>query len=89
MVLASYVSAGLTQTRADGGAVRALLYLDHENRENSAKTACDPAVFPIAKPRQPRISAENAIAPADNFVQKQQKQQKNGNYRPADILRIL
>jgi hypothetical protein len=42
-----HISAGLTQTRADGGAVRALLYLDHEN---SAKTACDPAVFLIAEP---------------------------------------
>jgi hypothetical protein len=38
---------------------------------------------------RPRISAENAIAPADNFVQKQQKQQNNGNYRPAAVLRIL
>jgi hypothetical protein len=31
----------------------------------------------------PRISAENAIAPADNFAQKQQKQQNNENYRPS------
>ena len=42
--------------------------------KNSAKTACDPAVFLLANPLQPRISAENAIALADKFVQKQQKQ---------------
>ena len=48
-----HISAGLTKTRADGGTVRALLYLDYETREtseNSAKTACDPAVFSIAEP---------------------------------------
>ena len=45
-----HISAGLTKTRADGGTVRALLYLDYETSENSAKTACDPAVFSIAEP---------------------------------------
>ena len=45
-----HISAGLTQTRADGGTVRALLYLDYENSENSTQTACDPAVFLIAEP---------------------------------------
>jgi hypothetical protein len=38
----------------------------------------------------PRISAENAMSLADNLVQKQQKQQNNGNYPPpAARLRIL
>jgi len=50
-----HISAGLTQTRADGGTVRALLYLDYENSESGAKTACDPAVFPIAEP----LAAQN------------------------------
>ena len=45
MVLASYVSAGLTPTKADGRAVRALLYLDYKTAK-TAQTACDPAVFP-------------------------------------------
>ena len=38
----------------------------------------------------PRSSAENAMSLADNLVQKQQKQQNNGNYPPpAARLRIL
>jgi hypothetical protein len=37
-----------------------------------------------------RISVENAMSSADNFVQKQQKQQNNENYPPpASRLRIL
>ena len=71
------------------GAVH-FLCLEYENSGNSAKTARDPAVFPIPEPlTAPGFPRENAITLADNFVQKQQKQQKNGNYRPADILRIL
>jgi hypothetical protein len=31
---------------------------------------------PRLNPRQPRISAKNAVSLADNFLQKQQKQQK-------------
>jgi len=61
--------------------------------EKPAKTAQKQRAIPLFS-RSPnrwrlRISAENAIAPADNFVQKQQKQQTNGNYRPAAVLRIL
>jgi hypothetical protein len=50
MVLACISQQDLTQTRADDSAVRALLYRDGENNANSAKTACDPAVFLIAEP---------------------------------------
>jgi hypothetical protein len=39
--------------------------------------------------RRPKISAENAIAPADNLVQEQQKQQITGIIGRPPFLRIL
>ena len=81
--------AYLTQTSAGGGAVH-FLYLDYENsgkqRKNSVRSRCFPNPWTADGPGFPR---EIAMSLADNFVQKQQKQQNTRNYRPAARLRIL
>ena len=47
-----------------------------KNSENSGKPRDFP-LFPLRpNPREPRISAKNQICPADNFLQKQQKQRE-------------
>jgi len=51
---------------------------------NSGKQRATLLFSRLPNRRRPRISAENAMSVADNFVQKQQKQQYSWNYRPAD-----
>jgi hypothetical protein len=65
------------------------LCLDQENNRNSAKQRVIPLFSQSPNRRWPRISAENAMSFADNFIQKQQKQQNNRNYpqgRFADLV---
>jgi hypothetical protein len=59
-------------------------YLDNENSGKQWKQRALLLFSRLPNRRRPRISAENAMSVADNFVQKQQKQQYNRNYRPAD-----
>jgi hypothetical protein len=72
-----HISLALAQTRPDTPMVVQFVYFLYLENSGTAQKQRPIPLFSRSPNRwQPRISAENAMSLADNFVQKQQKQQK-------------